>query len=307
MAQNIPSIQESIVSLTKQVKEIQNLVESLATDFSKPEKIEKKSHSSSLAEVSKDPEETVESPTEEIIDPTTEKKPVEEAEPELGELKEKSEQTGEKTGNEAENRIDEDLKTDELSDPEVENKNDQEIDQEEENELKEPTSDILLEEKAADSSAEIEDDGEKTDEEFTLQEQSTKQKLTPDLPDPAETLRKVDAILKNTDPNEVHKFEPVDDKVKEVTKKTSTGTTSIVANVMIGIGNKPYLRGEGPGLSWEEGVPMNFIEIGKWAWSPTRKNASLTVQLYRNDNDPDKTGKIEVKAGEKVEITPTFA
>ena len=168
MAQNIPSIQESIVSLTKQVKEIQNLVESLATDFSKPEKIEKKSHSSSLAEVSKDPEETVESPTEEIIDPTTEKKPVEEAEPELGELKEKSEQTGEKTGNEAENRIDEDLKTDQLSDPEVENKNDQEIDQEEENELKEPISDILLEEKAADSSAEIEDDGEKTDEEFTL-------------------------------------------------------------------------------------------------------------------------------------------
>ena len=75
------------------------------------------------------------------------KKPVEEAEPELGELKEKSEQTGEKTENEAENRIDEDLKTDELSDPEVENKNDQEIDQEEENELKEPTSDILLEEK----------------------------------------------------------------------------------------------------------------------------------------------------------------
>ena len=65
------------------------------------------------------------------------------------------------------------------------------------------------------------------------------------MPDPAETLRKVDAILKNTDPNEVHKFEPVDDKVKEVTKKL-TGTTSIVANVMIGIGNKPYLRGEGP-------------------------------------------------------------
>ena len=75
---------------------------------------------------------------------------------------------------------------------------------------------------------------------------------------------------------------------------------------MIGIGNKPYLRGEGPGLNWDEGVPMNFIEIGKWAWSPSRKNASLTVQLYRNDNDPDQTGKIEVKAGEKIEITPSF-
>ena len=59
-------------------------------------------------------------------------------------------------------------------------------------------------------------------------------------------------------------------------------------------------------MSWDEGVPMNFIEIGKWAWSPSRKNASLTVQLYRNDNDPDQTGKIAVKAGEKIEITPSF-
>ena len=68
---------------------------------------------------------------------------------------------------------------------------------------------------------------------------------------------------------------------------------------MIGIGNKPYLRGEGPGLSWEEGVPMNFIEIGKWAWSPHSENASLTVQLYRNDNDPDKIGKLKSKLVKK--------
>ena len=80
----------------------------------------------------------------------------------------------------------------------------------------------------------------------------------------------------------------------------------MVANVMIGIGNKPYLRGEGAGLSWDEGVPMNFIEIGKWAWTPTRKNAALTVQVYRNDEDPDKGGKIEVKSGEEIEITPDF-
>ena len=115
----------------------------------------------------------------------------------------------------------------------------------------------------------------------------------------------MDAILKETDPSKTS--DP--STIKEVTEKTKTsqtGTTAVVANVMIGIGNKPYLRGEGPGLSWEEGVAMNFIEIGKWAWSPPRKNASLTVQLFRNDNDPDQSGKIEVKAGEKIEITPQF-
>ncbi len=119
------------------------------------------------------------------------------------------------------------------------------------------------------------------------------------LPDPQETLRKVDALLAGED---------IAVKTdQEDPKKEKNGTTTVVANVMIGIGNKPYLRGEGPGLSWDEGVSMNFIEIGKWAWSPPRKNASLTVQVYRNDQDPDKGGKTEVKAGQKLEITPDFS
>ena len=70
-----------------------------------------------------------------------------------------------------------------------------------------------------------------------------------------------------------------------------------MAKVKIGIGNKPFLRGEGPGLSWEEGVPMNFVEIGKWSWSPSDKEAPLAgiaramrattgtlVALQRNPN-----------------------
>ena len=122
-----------------------------------------------------------------------------------------------------------------------------------------------------------------------------------ELPDPEETLRKVDALLAGEDERD----DPEPD-TKEKPKSSKSGSTSVVANVMIGIGNKPYLRGEGAGLSWDEGVPMNFIEIGKWAWTPTRKNAALTVQVYRNDEDPDKGGKIEVKSGEEIEITPDF-
>ena len=109
----------------------------------------------------------------------------------------------------------------------------------------------------------------------------------------------MDALLSGK-PTEEIKENPAKDK------STSSGMTSIVANVMIGIGNKPFVRGEGPGLSWDEGVAMNFIEIGKWAWSPTRKNASLTIQIYRNDEDPDKGGKYEIKPGEKFEVTPEF-
>ena len=122
------------------------------------------------------------------------------------------------------------------------------------------------------------------------------------LPAPEETLRKVDALLAGEE------LSPKTDKIESSKEQIDKNeTTTVVANVMIGIGNKPYLRGEGPGLSWSEGVSMNFIEIGKWAWSPPRKNASLTVQIYRNDQDPDKGGKVEVKPGQKLEITPDFS
>ena len=121
------------------------------------------------------------------------------------------------------------------------------------------------------------------------------------LPAPEETLRKVDALLAGEPTT------PPPIKEEEVTaKKAPGGMTTVIAKVMIGIGNKPFVRGEGPGLSWEEGVPMNFLEIGKWAWSPSRKNASVTIQIYRNDEDPDQSGKHEVKPGEKFEITPEF-
>ena len=132
-------------------------------------------------------------------------------------------------------------------------------------------------------------------------EPTTDNELNLDLPDPEETLRKVDALLSGEKLPEKTKTAPV---AKE--KADKNAVTSVVANVMIGIGNKPFLRGDGPGLNWDEGVPMNFVEIGKWAWSPSRKNATLTVQVYRNDEDPDKGGKYEIKPGEKFEITPDF-
>lgn len=133
------------------------------------------------------------------------------------------------------------------------------------------------------------------------EKEDTVDELNLGLPSPEETLRKVDALLSG----EESKNDNSRDQIEENIDKN--GTTTVVANVMIGIGNKPYLRGEGPGLSWDEGVSMNFVEIGKWAWSPPRKNASIQVQVYRNDEVPDKGGKVDVRPGQKLEITPDFS
>ena len=196
----------------------------------------------------------------------------------------------------------EDENTDELSDSEDFSESDlpDEVDL-----LSEETKDDILDRDSSSSRIEesIDEPEDSTPELEDQDEVSVVEtELDLGLPDPAETLRKVDALLAGEDPSP--KTQPA---VTKEDKTEKNGTTTVVANVMIGIGNKPYLRGEGPGLSWDEGVAMNFIEIGKWAWSPSRKNASLTVQVYRNDQDPDQGGKVEIRPGEKIEITPEFS
>ena len=51
---------------------------------------------------------------------------------------------------------------------------------------------------------------------------------------------------------------------------------------------------------------MNFVEIGKWAWSPPDKEAPIVVQVYRNDEDADPSGRHDVAPRQKLEITPDF-
>ena len=47
---------------------------------------------------------------------------------------------------------------------------------------------------------------------------------------------------------------------------TDATGTALIVNLMIGIGNKPFVRGTGPGLSQDKGVPMSFLGIGRWQW-----------------------------------------
>ena len=81
----------------------------------------------------------------------------------------------------------------------------------------------------------------------------------------------------------------------------------LTVSILIGIGNKPYLRGSGWGLRWEAGVPMEFEELGKWCWvAPADMDGSVEVQVFRNDEDADRKGTHVLEAGQKLEVTPVF-
>lgn len=81
--------------------------------------------------------------------------------------------------------------------------------------------------------------------------------------------------------------------------------TCVIANLMIGIGNKPFVRGTGPGLSETTGVPMQFLAIGRWLWRSSDSSQSATVQIWKNDQSP--LGEpVHIRAGETRELEEDF-
>ena len=86
----------------------------------------------------------------------------------------------------------------------------------------------------------------------------------------------------------------------EAASAGATGT-ALTINLMIGIGNKPFVRGTGPGLSAEKGVPMTFLGIGRWQWICPQAEAPATVEIWKNDQSP--MGEpIHLSGGEPVEV-----
>ena len=85
--------------------------------------------------------------------------------------------------------------------------------------------------------------------------------------------------------------------------ESATGATgtALIVNLMIGIGNKPFVRGTGPGLSRDKGVPMSFLGIGRWQWVSPDPESPATVEVWKNDQSPMGEA-LHLPGGEPVEV-----
>ncbi len=81
--------------------------------------------------------------------------------------------------------------------------------------------------------------------------------------------------------------------------------STLILDAMFGIENKPFLRGNAPGLSLDRGVPMNFVEIGIWRFDfePSAEEFSVTIHL--NDAPEPLGDPIVLAPGQTLEIRPT--
>lgn len=89
------------------------------------------------------------------------------------------------------------------------------------------------------------------------------------------------------------------------TPEATTAVTRIIANVDVGYGNTLYLRGEGAGLSWNKGVPLDNLGGDQWSWSTTSAG-NILFKFLINDNVWSTGDNLTVTQGDTFISTPTF-
>ena len=62
-----------------------------------------------------------------------------------------------------------------------------------------------------------------------------------------------------------------------------------------------------PGLSWDKGVPLSFVSIGKWRWETGDATAPVQFKLYKNDEiECTALGERSLDPGVEQALTATF-
>jgi hypothetical protein len=95
-------------------------------------------------------------------------------------------------------------------------------------------------------------------------------------------------------------------KATAAASPVSGAVTTIDVKLDVGFGNAVFLRGQGPGLTWDRGVPLICVDGKTWRWSGKVKDP-LTFKLLINDKIWAAGNDLTVKPGQKLEVKPSFA
>ena len=82
--------------------------------------------------------------------------------------------------------------------------------------------------------------------------------------------------------------------------------TKILAKTDIGFGNTLFIRGEGAGLSWDKGQPLQCVESSVWMWSRERDATPITFKLLINDQLWCRGANLTATPGSQTEVVPAF-
>jgi len=98
------------------------------------------------------------------------------------------------------------------------------------------------------------------------------------------------------------KAAPVSAKTQIV---TSAAPITIEAKIDVGFGNNLFVRGQGAGLSWERGIPLECVDSKTWRLTVPAQDP-LQFKLLINDTVWAKGEDVVATPGKRVEVIPAF-
>ena len=91
-----------------------------------------------------------------------------------------------------------------------------------------------------------------------------------------------------------------------VSKKLSASVTTLVAIADVGWGNRLFVRGEGAGLSWDFGIPMECRSTNEWLWRSDSPAPVLSFKFVLNDVFWEQGDNRSASRGEIYTAAPVF-
>ena len=93
-------------------------------------------------------------------------------------------------------------------------------------------------------------------------------------------------------------------KVKTVATKPVV--TAITAKIDVGFGNALFVRGEGPGLNWNQGLLMTCVGDDTWSIKLGESARGYTLKFLINDSTWSVGPDFNVASGQVVTFSPGF-
>jgi hypothetical protein len=90
------------------------------------------------------------------------------------------------------------------------------------------------------------------------------------------------------------------------TVATKPVVTTITARIDVGFGNTLFIRGEGPGLSWEQGRAMDCVGNDLWRIALAESARAYTFKFLVNDLTWSAGPDFSAACGTSVTLTPEF-
>ena len=84
-------------------------------------------------------------------------------------------------------------------------------------------------------------------------------------------------------------------------------TTRITVKFDAGLGNHLFIRGNGPGMTWEEGIPLTNVGSDLWVFETQLDFEHFEYKILLNDREWEEGENHSAEVGKKIELATKFS